>query len=161
MNEPENSIRGELAALVLLSLGGFLFHFQIHPIPLPGAPSDADNFIPFALGLAGIFISPVLLSRRGTWLAGYLVNGFSVVVGTVLMGSLMVSGWKGAPSPGDLLSDGMLPTILLAFPKLMIGQRILHHYRPGGTGRMFTPMWWARHFIYASLLFAAGRLAGG
>jgi hypothetical protein len=47
------------------------------------------------------------------------------------------------------------------FPKLMIGQRILRHYRPRGTGRMFTPLWWTRHFIYASLVFTTAKLLGG
>ena len=159
--EKEYSIRGEIAALVLLSLGGLLFHIQIHPIPTPGAPSSHANLIPFVLGLAGVFVVPIMLSREKTWLAGYLINGFSVVTGAVLMGYLMVSSWAGIPSPGSLIMDGMLPSILLMFPKLMIGQRILRRYRPHGTGRMFTPLWWTRHFIYASLVFAAGKIIGG
>ena len=79
----EGSIRGELAAVILLSLGGLLFHIQIHPIPMPGAPSNHVNLIPFVLGLSGVFAVPLLLSREKTWLAGYLINGFSVVFGAV------------------------------------------------------------------------------
>jgi hypothetical protein len=55
----------------------------------------------------------------------------------------------------------MLPSVLLVFPKLFIGQRILRHYRPNGMGRMFTPLWWTRHFIYASVVFTIGKLIGG
>ncbi len=60
-----------------------------------------------------------------------------------------------------IVFDSMLPVILLSIPKLIIGQRILRHYRPGGMGRMFTPLWWTRHFIYVSAVFIAGRLLGG
>ena len=96
-DEREGSIRGELAGLVLISLGGLLFHMQIHPVPLPGAPSNPANLIPFVLGLAGVFAVPFLLSHGKTWLTGYLINGFSVVFGFVLMGYMMVSGWTGIP----------------------------------------------------------------
>jgi hypothetical protein len=156
-----DSIRGEIAALILLSLGGLLLHAGIHPVPSPGSPGNHANLIPFVLGIAGVLIVPLLLSRKRTWLAGYLINGFSVVLGTVLMAYYGASGWSGIPGLSTLLLDSMLASILLMMPKLMIGQRILRHYRPQGTGRMFTPLWWTRHFIYASLLFAAGRLAGG
>jgi hypothetical protein len=157
--ERKDSIRGELAALVLISLGGLLIHTHLHP-PF-GPHGDEDALIPLIANLLGILVVPFLLSRRKTWLAGYLVNGFSVVTGVVLMGDIMVSGWTALPGPAAFVQDAMLPNIIFAFPKLMIGQRILRHYRPEGTGRMFTPLWWTRHFIYASLVFTAGRLIGG
>lgn len=159
--EPEGSIRGELASLVLLSLGGLLMHWRYHPIPLPGAPASHANIIPFILGLAGIIAVPLLLSRKKTWLTGYLINGFAVITGAVMMGYIGVSGWSGMPDIETIVFDSMLPVILLSVPKLIIGQMVLRHYRPDGTGRMFTPLWWTRHFFYVSAVFTAGRLLGG
>jgi len=157
--ERVDSIRGELAALILISLGGLLLHMHLHP-PF-GPHGDDDGLIPLTVDLMGVLVVPFLLSRKNTWLSGYLINGFSVVAGFVLMGGIMVSGWQAVPGPAALVQEAMLPHIIMLFPKLMIGQRILRHYRPGGTGRMFTPFWWTRHFIYASLVFTAGRLIGG
>ena len=134
--EKEGSIRGELASLVLLSLGGLLMHWRYHPVPLPGAPANHANIIPFLLGLAGVIVVPLLLSREKTWLAGYLINGFAVITGTVMMGYLGISGWFGLPGIDTVIFDSMLPAILLSIPKLIIGQRILHHYRPLGMGRI-------------------------
>ena len=159
--EHEGSIRGELASLILLSLGGLLMHWRYHPVPLPGAPASYANIVPFLLGLAGVIVVPLLLSREKTWLAGYLINGFAVITGIVMMGYLGISGWSGLPGIDTVIFDSMLPVILLSAPKLIIGQRILRHYRPAGTGRMFTPLWWTRHFFYVSAVFTAGRLLGG
>jgi hypothetical protein len=159
--EREGSIRGELAAIILLSAGGFLLHLQNHPVSIHGASADRANLIPFILGLAGMTAVPFLLSRERTWLTGYLINGLSVVAGTVLMGYLMISSWHGLPGPGTVILDGMLSSIVLLFPKLIIGQKIFYHYRPQGAGRMFTPFWWTRHFVYVSLVFAAGKIIGG
>jgi hypothetical protein len=159
--EPKGSIRGELASLVLLSLGGLMMHWRYHPIPLPGAPASHINIVPFLLGLAGVLVVPLLLSREKTWFTGYLINGFAVISGTVMMGYLGISGWSGLPGIDTVIFDSMLPVILLSIPKLIIGQRILHHYRPLGMGRMFTARWWTRHFFYVSAVFTAGKLLGG
>ena len=159
--ENRGSIHGELAALILLSLGGLLIHWRYHPIPLPGAPASYVNIIPFILGLAGVIFVPLLLSREKTWVAGYIINGFSVITGTVMMGYLGISGWSGVPGIDTVIFDSMLPSILLTLPKLIIGQMILHHYRPRGMGRIFTPLWWTRQFFYVSAVFAAGKLLGG
>ena len=159
--EPKGSIRGELASLVLLSIGGLLMHWRYHPIPLPGAPASHANIVPFVLGLAGVIAVPLLLSREKTWLTGYLINGFAVITGTVMMGYLGISGWSGLPGIDTVIFDSMLPVILLSIPKLIIGQRILYHYRPLGMGRMFTPLWWTRHFFYVSAVFTTGKLLGG
>jgi hypothetical protein len=159
-NGREGTISGELAALVLLSLGGLLLHVSIHPAPAYASAGNNADLIPFILGIAGVIVVPLLLSRERTWLTGYLINGFSVVLGAVLMGYYGISSWSGFPGVSTLIFHSMLAQILLLMPKLMIGQRILRHYRPGGTGRMFTPLWWTRHFIYVSLFFAAGRIVG-
>jgi len=154
-------IGGELAALVLLSAGGLLMHLRIHPLPSAEIPANPANIIPFVFGILGIVVVPLLLCFERTWLTGYLINGFGVVIGSVLMAYLSISSMKSFPGLAGLLTGTTLSVILLALPKLMIAQRIMLHYRPLGFGRMFTPLWWTRHFIYVSAVFIAGRLLGG
>jgi hypothetical protein len=55
-----------------------------------------------------------------------------------------------------ILFGTMLSSILLAFPKLFLGQLVLLHYHPNGMGRLFTPFWWTKHFIYLSAVFTLG-----
>ena len=156
----QGSIRIEKAALALLSAGGLLFHYSWHAPPLPGSPGPWANFIPLLFGIAGTVAVPLLVSRRRTWLAGYLVNGFGAVLGTVLMVYYDVSTWHTLPGPADLLLHSNLASILILTAKLPVGQRVLLHYRPGGGGRMFTGSWWARHYLYVAAAFTAGALLG-
>lgn len=156
----QRSIRIEAAALALLSAGGLLIHYSWHAPPLPGSPGPWANFIPLLFGIAGVVAVPPLVSHRRTWLVGYLVNGFAVVVGTVLMAYYDVSTWHTLPGPADLLLHSNLSSILILMAKLPVGQRVLLHYRPNGAGRMFTGSWWTRHFLYVAAVFAAGALIG-
>jgi hypothetical protein len=153
-------LRGTLAALALLSAGGLPIHFSYHAPPMPGAPENPANLIPLLFGVAGILAVPLLASSGRTWLAGYLINGFSAIVGILMMAYYDISTLQGIPGPDRLLLDSSLASILILLPKLIVGQRILLHYRPNGAGRMFTPAWWVRHFVYLSAVFAAGALLG-
>lgn len=154
-------LRGTVFTLVLLSAGGLLMHLGWHPPLLPGLPhGEGENLIPFLFGLAGIVAVPLLVCSKRTWLAGYLINGFGVIAGTVMMAYDSIASWQAMPAPDQLLLHSNLPLILILLAKLPVGQRVLSHHKPNGAGRMFTPGWWVRHFIYLSAVFAAGELVG-
>lgn len=155
---PVQGLRGVAVALALLAAGGLLIHLTWHPPGLPGAPENPANWIPLVFGVTGVAMVPLLILSGRAWLAGYLINGFGVIVGTVTMAWHSISSWHGVPGPADLLLHSNLPMILLLLPKVVIGQRVLYHYRPRGAGRMFTGAWWLRHFIYLAAVFAAGVL---
>ncbi len=139
-------------ALFFLSLGGWMLHFRIHPLT-EGNPAD---YFPFIYGLLNILLVPLLLNFRKTFLYGYLINGFGVIFGVILMATFSLSTLPHPLSLANILFKTTLADIFLLLPKLFIGQRILYIYFPQGTGRLFTSLWWLRHFFYLSLIFAAG-----
>lgn len=143
-------------ALLLLSLGGLLMHLRLHPLPLdPSTPQNPANWLPAIFGVVSAVAVPAMLLSRRTWLLGYLLNGMSVVVGTIVMAHLSIA----YPPPGGLgglLLRSMLASILVLLAKLPVGQLALLRWRPNGTGRMFTSFWWARHFVYLGAVYAVG-----
>jgi hypothetical protein len=150
-------IRSPILALVLISLGGCLYHARVHAVSFDAqSPANPANFVPFVFGLLSVIIAPLLLNFKRTVIVGYLLNGMSVIVGTLTMATLSLSH---PPSPltfPSIFLGTMLPSILLLFPKLFLGQTVLLHFYPQGLGRMFTPAWWTKHFCYLGIVFTLG-----
>jgi hypothetical protein len=146
-------IEKQLFALFLIALGGWLIHLQRHPFA-----GNPPNYVPFVFGLVSIFFVPIWLSFKGTFLIGYLLNGFSVVIGVVVMATFSISGLADPITFSGLMLKTTLPHNLILLSKLFIGQMVLVHYYPTGLGRMFTAWWWARHFVYVGTVFAVGHL---
>ncbi len=147
----KKEIRKEILALFFISLGGWCLHVRIHPVS-----AGLANLAPFVYGLLSFLAVPILLSYRKTVLIGYLMNGFSAVVGTVLMAHLSLSSPPETLSLGSLLFETTLAYIFILIAKLFIGQTILLHYHPNGLGRMFTAVWWVKHFCYVSIVYSIG-----
>jgi hypothetical protein len=149
----QKEIRRPILALMLISLGGWMLHFRVHPIT-----AHSVNFLPFLLGLVDIIITPILFNYRKTVIIAYLINGIGVIIGSIAMA---VFSLYHLPEPlmlSGILFKTMLSDILILLSKLFIGQLILSHFYPAGLGRLFTPSWWVRHFCYLSLVFALGHL---
>ncbi len=147
----KRDIRGPIWALLLLSLGGWMLHFRIHP--LSGNPS---NFVPFFFGLVGVIVTPQLFNYRKTVVIAYLLNGAGVIIGTIAMASLSLSALPHPLTFTGVTFRTTLADILILLPKLLLGQMILTHFYPAGLGRMFTLGWWVRHFFYFSIAFSLG-----
>ncbi len=147
----KKEIRELIFALVLLSAGGWILHFYRHPIG--GNPS---HYIPFTLGLLNIFITPVFFNFRKTVIVGYLINGFTVILGSITMAHLSLSGLPDPLTFSNIIFRTTVADIFILFPKLFIGHVILRHYFPTGVGRLFTALWWVRHFIYVIIVYSAG-----
>lgn len=147
----KKEIRKDILALFFISLGGWCLHVRIHSV------SDSpSNFAPFLSGLVSFLAVPILLSHRRTVLVGYLLNGFSVIIGSVLMAHFSLSSPPDTLSIGSILFQTTLADIFILMAKLFVGQSILLHYYPNGLGRMFTAAWWARHFCYFSVVYSIG-----
>ena len=138
-------------SLLLISLGGWLFHFRIHPIT-----ENPSYFVPFIFGILNVIVSPLLFNYRKTVIIAYLINGFGVIIGTFTMAHLSLSGLPQPLTFPNIIFKTTLADILILLPKLFIGHIILLHYYPTGTGRMFTTFWWIRHFIYLSSIYVLG-----
>jgi hypothetical protein len=140
---------------VLLSLGGLLLHVRSHP-----PTANPANYAPFVLGIANVVLVPFLLLGKRTWLPGYLINGFSVIIGIVLMGAFSLYRLPQPLTVTTIFLKTTLPYIILSLPKLFIAQRILYFYHATGMGRFFTTWWWTRHVGYVVILFTIGQLLG-
>lgn len=147
-------------ALFFMSLGGWLLHVRTHPLPVwqNGAtiPGVSANWIPFLAGLLSILVIPVLLSFAKTVIIGYLANGMFVILGTILMTTYSLYHHPDQITLENLILKTMLADIVILFGKLFVGHKIMLHHHPAGMGRMFTPGWWTRHFLYLSLFFTLG-----
>ena len=100
---------------------------------------------------------PILLVFKKTAIIGYLINGMSVVIGSVVMVHFTLTVPPVISISGIFLYT-TIPYILILFPKLLIGQSVLLYYYPRGRGRMFTPGWWTRHFLYVAIMYALGNI---
>lgn len=153
----KKELRLPILALFVLSLGGWLLHMRAHPVSSdPADPSNPAFLVPYIAGILSIIAVPILLNYRRTFVAGYLLNGMSVIIGAITMAALSFDRLPSPLSVRGILLGTMLSSILLLLPKLFIGQIVLSHYHPHGMGRLFTPFWWTKHFIYLSMIFTIG-----
>lgn len=147
----KKELKKPILALILLSLGGWIFHFRIHPIS-----ENPSYSIPFIFGIVNIIITPLLLNYKKTVVIGYLINGFGVIIGTITMAHLSISGLPQQLTFTGIIFKTTLSDIFILLPKLLIGHVILLHFYPTGMGRMFTPSWWVRHFAYLTIIYSLG-----
>ena len=157
MTSHKKETTGLIVALAMMSLGGWLLHYRVHPIvPDAAGIRVAENFVPFAVGLVSVLLTPALLWFRRTLIVGYVLNGVTAVLGAVLMTYYSVTIVRHPVTLAGLITGTLLADVLIAFAKLFVGQRVLLAYHPSGMGRMFTAGWWARHVVYISGMFVLG-----
>ena len=147
----QRQIRRYIYALFLLSLGGWMLHFRIHPIR-----ENPSNFLPFILGILNILVAPVMFNYKKTVVIAYCINGVGVIIGTITMVHLSLSALPHPLTVSNILFKTMIANVLILFAKLPIGHSILMHFYPSGIGRMFTPGWWVRHFCYFTVIYTLG-----
>lgn len=147
----KKEIRGAILALALLSLGGWMLHFRIHPIS-----ANPSNFVPFFFGLVNVVVNPLMFDHKKTVIIAYLFNGAGVIIGAITMAAFSLYHLPDPLTFTGIIFKTTVPSIIILFPKLFIGQVILSHFHPEGLGRMFTSGWWIRHFFYLSIVFSLG-----
>lgn len=137
-----------IAGLFFISLGGVLIHYHVHP---PG--EKFFGAMPFYVGIASTVLVPLLFCFRSTVHYGYLLNGFTCLVGAVTMGhfSLVV-----APIWAD---------IFVLFGKFALGFTLFHLllYPAGAKGPSGVKWFryphlgfWAAHLVSLSFVYAVG-----
>jgi hypothetical protein len=140
-------------ALFLLSLGGWIFHVRFHSYT-----ENPSNYIPFILGLTNLIVVPALFYWKKTFIVAYIINGVSVIIGTITMAHLSITALPNPLTFISILMKTTFPDIALLLPKLFIAQSIMWYYFPSGLGRMFTAFWWAKHFCYMIIVYSIGNL---
>jgi hypothetical protein len=120
----KKGIRAPILALFLLSLGGWVLHFRMHP------PSqEAANLIPLVFTSLGVVVLPVMFSLRSTVRWAYLINIAAVIVGTISMAHESIETWTGPVSLYRIIFESTLADIVILLAKLPLGQAILGRYR--------------------------------
>jgi len=117
-------IRMSIWAIFLLSLGGFIVHYRIHP------PSESSfNLIPLIFTGLGVILLPLMFNCRKTVAIAYLINVAAVVVGTVTMAWESIEHWSGPVTFKTVVFYTTFPDIVILLAKLPLGHQILMHFR--------------------------------
>ncbi|HBU69731.1 MAG TPA: hypothetical protein DEE98_05045 [Elusimicrobia bacterium] len=151
-----------IASLVALSLGGWLLHLKVH------APSsDAADYIPFLSGIFSVFILPVMFYFRASLPYAYVLNGMTVIIGTITMAHFSIAHMAFPVTIGDIILRTTLADILLLWGKFFAGKAVfdLEYLKndtdPAQKGRYFrypNMGWWLVHLILMAAVYALGNI---
>lgn len=151
-----------IICLYLLSFGGWLMHYHIHP-----PAGNVSNYVPLLTGLVSIFIIPTLFFRKGLVSYAYILNGMTVIIGTITMVHYSLTE---LPSPliiSAVLLNTTFPVIVLLWTKVFIG-KVIFDLEVTNINNLNTPrhpgrfwrypnmgFWWV-HLISLSLVYYLG-----
>jgi hypothetical protein len=151
-----------LVSLLAISLGGFLLHSRIHPVS-----QNASNILPLVSAFISIVIVPLFFSFQKTLAYGYVLNGFSAIVGTIVMSHFSLAHWPNPVSVNALLLKTTLPDIIILWGKFFLG-KALFDLEMNGYDRIKTKVgrsfrypnlgWWLVHWVGLSLVYSLGSL---
>ena len=151
-----------IAGLVFVSLGGWILHYNIHPVS-----EESANYLPLIIGFLSIIVVPLLFCFKSTIHYGYVLNGMTVIFGTVLMAHFSLAHWPHPFTVFTLFFKTLLPDVMILFSKFFLGKvlfdimifgsdpaqkRIGKWYRYPGMG------WWTIHLAGISAVYAIGIL---
>ena len=108
-----------ILAIFFLALGGWLLHLRIHQ-----PAKDAENYIPFVAGLISVFVIPVLFIFRSTIPFAYLLNGMTVIIGTITMTHFSIENHPQVWTLQTILLGTCLPDILMLWGKFAVGKAL-------------------------------------
>jgi len=149
-----------IASLFCLALGGWLLHLRIHPIS-----KDEDNLIPFVSGVLSVFGLPLLFYFRRTIVLAYLLNGFSVIIGTILMTHFSIVHFQGPFTLSSFFLTTTFADILVLWGKFALGKALfdLEYLKADteiaakGNSFWFLNMgWWWVHLAALSAVYCLG-----
>ena len=147
-----------LCALVALAIGGFMIHRKVHPIWSEDSKVwEYKNLVPAISGVLAIIIVPLLFCFRKTIAYGYVLNGFTVIVGTVTMAHYSIANW-----PSNLTID-----IIILWSKFFVGKALFDleffgydalKEKKGKTLRYPNLGWWVVHLVTVSIVYYLGHI---
>ena len=149
-----------LAALVSISVAGFMVHTRVHLIG-----KNSSFIVPFAAGILSMVVIPALFWFKKTISYGYVLNGFLCIIGTVTMAHFAIANWSAPNSPPDILLKSMVIDILIVWGKFFVGKALFEletfGYDPGRpkagiTYRYPNLGWWLIHLAAVSFVYYLG-----
>ncbi len=151
-----------LAALVSISLGGFLLHLRIHSIS-----NNTANIIPLIIGILSVVVVPVLFSAKKTVQYGYVLNGMLTIIGTVLMTHFSIANWPQPATFATVIVQTLLSDNLILWTNFFIGKALfdletfgyaVDKEKKGVTYRYPNIGWWLVHLAAISAVYTLGHL---
>lgn len=145
----QTKIRHSLvAALFFFSLGGGMLHYYVHP-----SAKHAYAYVPMVAAILSAGVVPWLFLSKKTLNAAYLLNGFTVIVGSVTMGHYA------------LVARPIWPDVFILWAKFLIGYALFHIevFPPGanmslGAKTIRYPHFgfWVVHLLAISTVYGLG-----
>ena len=151
-----------ILAIFFLALGGWLLHLRIHPIA-----KDAENYIPMVAGFISVIVIPFLFIFRSTISFAYLLNGMTVIIGTITMTHFSIENHPPVWTLQTILLGTCLPDILMLWGKFAVGKALFDLdaviNRPDAqisSGRFFrfpNMGFWFAHVVTLTAVYMIGR----
>jgi hypothetical protein len=112
-----------IASFVLISLGGFILHFRFHS---PFLTPHGYGYLPFAVGLIGLLVLPVLFWFRSTTAYAFVINTMLVIIGTITMANFSVHYFKVPLTLYNIVFNTLLADIAILWANFAIGWLIFN-----------------------------------
>lgn len=139
-----------VVALFLIGAGGLIVHLWVH-----SPDKGAYGLVPLTAGILSVGLVPWLFLYRRTLNFAYLVNGFTVILGTVTMGHYA------------LTREPIWLDLLFLWPKLLLGFAFyqLEVFNPDSAPKLgFNTIryphfgFWLVHLVGFTTVYALGAL---
>ncbi len=150
-----------ILAIFFLALGGWLLHLRIHPIA-----KDAENYIPVVAGFISVIVIPVLFIFRSTIPFAYLLNGMTVIIGTITMTHFSIENPPQVWTLQTIFLGTCLADILMLWGKFAVGKALFemeitvnHPDAPIRSGRFFrfpNMGFWFAHLVTLTAVYIIG-----
>jgi hypothetical protein len=150
-----------ILAIFFLALGGWLLHLRIHPVA-----KDAENYIPAVAGFISVIIIPILFIFRSTTPFAYLLNGITVIIGTITMAHFSIKNPPQVWTLQTIFLGTLLADIVLLWGKFALGKALFemditinHPDDPVRSGRFFrfpNMGFWFVHVVALTAVYIIG-----
>lgn len=151
-----------LTGLVICSLIGLPIHLMVHP-----ASRMPVFYVPVISSLASTVLVPLLFLFRRTIHYGYVLNGMTVIVGTVTMVHYSINQFPQPFLFANLLYKTLVIDVLILGMKFCMGKALfdlemfgsdLKAERRGTWYRYPNMGWWWIHLFSIGIVYAAGNI---
>jgi hypothetical protein len=150
-----------ILAIFFLALGGCLLHLRIHPVA-----KDAEDWIPAVAGFISVVIIPVLFIFRSTIPFAYLLNGMTVIIGTIALARFSIENTPQVWTLETFLFGTLFADIMILWGKFALGKALYEMdsvvSQPDGlrrTGRFFrfpNMGFWFVHVVTLTAVYMIG-----
>jgi hypothetical protein len=150
-----------ILAIFFLALGGWLLHLRIHPLA-----KNVEHYIPAVAGFISVIIIPLLFIFRSTTPFAYLLNGMTVIIGTIAMTHFSIKNPPPEWTVQTILLGTLLADIILLWGKFALGKALfemevtLNHpedtIRSGRFFRFPNMGFWLAHVVTLTVVYSIG-----